>query len=92
MFTNAISPVVVGLVLRTVVSISHCGCDDPGLIPRLDSVFVSGELNLIVVFFCDICTLCKRKESVAWKGYSISMVHRQVLKPADGEVSLTVGY
>ena len=27
---------VIGLV-RTVVSISHCGCDDPGSIPGLDS-------------------------------------------------------
>ena len=27
----------VGLV-RTVVSISHCGCDDPGSIPGLDNV------------------------------------------------------
>lgn len=26
-----------GLV-RTVVSISHCGCDDPGSIPGLDSM------------------------------------------------------
>ena len=27
-----------GLV-RTVVSISHCGCDDPGSIPGLDILF-----------------------------------------------------
>ena len=29
-------PLAIGLV-RTVVSISHCGCDDPGSIPGLDT-------------------------------------------------------
>lgn len=33
---NLKSLIAVGLV-RTVVSISHCGCDDPGSIPGLDS-------------------------------------------------------
>ena len=36
--TNVIPPSAVGLV-RTVVSISHCGCDDPGSIPGLDKAF-----------------------------------------------------
>ena len=34
---KATSPLVIGLVC-TVVIISHCGCDDPGSISRLDSV------------------------------------------------------
>ncbi len=36
MFINLILTTPDGLV-RTVVSISHCGCDDPGSIPGLDS-------------------------------------------------------
>lgn len=43
---------VVGLV-RTVVSISHCGCDDPGSIPGLDSV-VSFPRGKCAAQSCDV--------------------------------------
>ena len=33
---NAIPTYVIGRI-RTVVSISHCGCDDPGSIPGFDN-------------------------------------------------------
>ena len=33
---NVFLPLVIGLV-RTVVSILHCGCSDPGSIPGLDT-------------------------------------------------------
>ncbi len=44
-FINSILTAIVGLV-RTVVSISHCGCDDPGSIPGLDS-----QIVIFCIFF-----------------------------------------
>ena len=48
---NVFLSLAIGLV-RTVVSISHCGCDDPGSIPGLDTFGpVSSFAPLIILFY-----------------------------------------
>ena len=48
MFLFVISRFATGLV-RTVVSISHCGCDDPGSIPGLD-IYLKLHSTITVTF------------------------------------------
>ena len=56
-FTNVIPPSAVGLV-RTVVSISHCGCDDPGSIPGLDNYYFCLGQNIILQHLIEISNNC----------------------------------
>ena len=76
-FINVIPPSAVGLV-RTVVSISHCGCDDPGSIPGLDKAFC------FLLLFTKITTvlwllvglvLAVQYHTYCWLGW-VSLSHR----------------
>ncbi len=67
MFINPIFGLAVGLV-RTVVSISHCGCDDPGSIPGLD-IFISINKPHLVLFICVILSAKEERSRDVILGY-----------------------